>query len=68
MTDYRVQLDVFTGPLDLLLYLIKRDELDVQDIPIARVTENTSSTSTCSNRLTPTPPAIFWSWRQRSLS
>jgi segregation and condensation protein A len=40
MTDqYRVQLDVFTGPLDLLLYLIRRDELDIQDIPIARVTE-----------------------------
>lgn len=40
MTDeYRVQLDVFTGPLDLLLYLIRRDEIDIQDIPIARVTE-----------------------------
>lgn len=37
--EYRVQLDVFTGPLDLLLYLIRRDELDIQDIPIARVTE-----------------------------
>jgi segregation and condensation protein A len=36
---YRVQLDVFTGPLDLLLYLIRRDELDIQDIPIARLTE-----------------------------
>lgn len=38
-TDYRVQLDIFSGPLDLLLYLIRRDELDIQDIPIARVTE-----------------------------
>jgi len=36
---YRVQLDVFSGPLDLLLYLVRRDELDIQDIPIARVTE-----------------------------
>ncbi|HOO16193.1 MAG TPA: segregation/condensation protein A [Phycisphaerae bacterium] len=36
---YRVQLEVFTGPLDLLLYLIRRDELDIQDIPIARLTE-----------------------------
>jgi segregation and condensation protein A len=36
---YRVQLDVFTGPLDLLLYLIRRDELDIQDIQIARLTE-----------------------------
>lgn len=37
--EYRVQLDVFSGPLDLLLYLIRRDELDIQDISIARVTE-----------------------------
>ncbi len=37
--EYRVQLDVFSGPLDLLLYLIRRDELDVQDIPVARVAE-----------------------------
>ncbi len=36
--EYRVQLDVFNGPLDLLLYLIKRDELDIYDIPIARIT------------------------------
>ena len=35
--DYRVELDVFNGPLDLLLYLIKRDELDIYDIPIARI-------------------------------
>lgn len=37
--EYRVQLDIFSGPLDLLLFLIRRDELDVEDIPIARVTE-----------------------------
>lgn len=37
--EYRVQLDVFSGPLDLLLYLIRRDELDIQDISITRVTE-----------------------------
>src|ERR1700733_7431381 len=38
--DYRVELDVFNGPLDLLLYLIKRDELDIYDIPIARITDS----------------------------
>lgn len=37
--DYKVDLDVFEGPLDLLLYLIRRDELDIYDIPIDRVTE-----------------------------
>jgi len=37
--DYQVDLDVFHGPLDLLLYLVKRDEIDLRDIPIARVAE-----------------------------
>lgn len=36
---YRVRLDVFEGPLDLLLHLIKREELNIYDIPIAKVTE-----------------------------
>jgi segregation and condensation protein A len=36
---YRVKLDVYNGPLDLLLYLIRRDEVDIYDIPIAHVTE-----------------------------
>src|SRR5512140_3061593 len=39
LSDYRVQLDVFTGPLDLLLFLIRRDEVDILDIPIVRITE-----------------------------
>lgn len=37
--DYRVDLDIFRGPLDLLLYLVRKSELDIFDIPIARVTE-----------------------------
>lgn len=39
MAEYRVDLDVYSGPLDLLLYLIRREELDIHDIPIARITE-----------------------------
>ncbi|HMO52197.1 MAG TPA: segregation/condensation protein A [Kiritimatiellia bacterium] len=35
---YKVQLEVFEGPLDLLLYLIKQDEIDIYDIPIVRIT------------------------------
>jgi segregation and condensation protein A len=35
----RVQLDIFEGPLDLLLYLIRKEEIDIYDIPVARVTE-----------------------------
>jgi segregation and condensation protein A len=37
--NYSVDLDVFQGPLDLLLYLIKKEEIDIYDIPVARVTE-----------------------------
>lgn len=37
-TDYKVKLDIFEGPLDLLLYLVKRDELDIYDISIERIT------------------------------
>lgn len=36
---YRVRLDEFEGPLDLLLFFIRRDELDVFDIPIARIAD-----------------------------
>ena len=37
--DYKVKLEVFEGPLDLLLYLIKRDEIDIYDIPIEHITK-----------------------------
>ena len=36
---YRVKLQEFEGPLDLLLFFIKRDELDIYDIPISRITK-----------------------------
>lgn len=36
--DYKVRLEVFEGPLDLLLYLIKKDELEIHDIPIETIT------------------------------
>lgn len=36
--NYQVDLDTFHGPMELLLYLIKKDELDLYDIPIARIT------------------------------
>ena len=36
---YKVKLEVFEGPLDLLLYLIKKDEVNIYDIPIARITD-----------------------------
>ena len=37
--EYKVRLEIFEGPLDLLLYLIKKEELDIYDIPIERITQ-----------------------------
>ncbi len=37
--DYRVQLDIYNGPLDLLLFLIRKEEVDIYDIPIAKITD-----------------------------
>ncbi|RKY35225.1 MAG: hypothetical protein DRP78_05670 [Candidatus Omnitrophota bacterium] len=36
--NYKIKLEIFEGPLDLLLYLIKKDHLNIYDIPIAQVT------------------------------
>lgn len=36
--EYKVRLEVFEGPLDLLLYLIKKDELEIHDIPMGTIT------------------------------
>jgi segregation and condensation protein A len=36
---YRVELEQFEGPMDLLLFFIKRDEIDIYDIPIARIAD-----------------------------
>ena len=37
--SYKIKLDLFEGPLDLLLYLVKKDHLNVCDIPITQVTQ-----------------------------
>src|SRR5476651_586600 len=39
MDDYKVELPTFRGPLDLLLFLVKHNEVDLYDIPIAIITE-----------------------------
>ncbi len=36
--DYRVELDAFSGPLDLLLYLVRRQEVDILNLPVAEIT------------------------------
>ena len=37
--EYEIKLDVFEGPLDLLLHLIRKNEVDIFDIPIASITD-----------------------------
>jgi len=37
-TDYKVRLEVFEGPLDLLLHMVKKNDLDIFNIPIAEIT------------------------------
>lgn len=37
--SYKIKLELFEGPLDLLLYLVKKDHLNIYDIPISKVTE-----------------------------
>ncbi|GJM26171.1 MAG: segregation and condensation protein A [Phycisphaerae bacterium] len=39
MPDYKVDLEAYNGPLDLLLFLIRRSEVDIYDIPITQITE-----------------------------
>lgn len=39
MPDYKIKLEVFEGPLDLLMHLIEKHQVDIYDIPIAVITE-----------------------------
>ena len=39
-SNYTIKLSQFEGPFDLLLFFIERDELDIYDIPIAKITED----------------------------
>ncbi len=37
--SYKVKLNIFEGPLDLLLFLIKKEKIDIYDIPVSKITE-----------------------------
>ena len=37
--SFRIDLDIFRGPLDLLLYLVRKHELEIVEIPVAPITE-----------------------------
>ena len=49
--DYQVKLSAFEGPLDLLLFLIRRAEVDIHDIPIAAITSQYLQTVAGANDL-----------------
>ena len=38
--QFRITIDAFDGPLDLLLYLVKRAEVDIYEIPIAQIADD----------------------------
>lgn len=59
MPDYKVDLDVYNGPLDLLLFLIRRDEVDIYDIPISQITEQFVAYVSLIERLDPNMAADF---------
>ena len=59
--DYQVALPEFEGPLDLLLHLVKKHELDILDIPIAFITEQyLEMLDVDAARSTSTSPASTW--------
>jgi segregation and condensation protein A len=45
MTAYKVQFEVFEGPLDLLLYLVKKEEVDIYEINLTRLPPSSSNMS-----------------------
>ena len=57
--DFLVQLDIFSGPLDLLLYLVRRHEVEIAEIPIAPITDQFLEYLACSRNWMSTPLAIF---------
>lgn len=57
--EYRVSLDQFEGPLDLLLFFVRRDELDIHDIPIARIADEYLAAVRTLGALAGTPAGVL---------
>ena len=62
---YSVKLTEFEGPLDLLLFFIKRDELDIYNIPISRITQEFLEYLHLMAKLDLEVPGNSSSWRRR---
>ena len=61
---YRIRLPAYEGPLDLLLELIRKQQIDIYDIPIARITRQYLDTIQACRNSTSSLPASSCSWRQ----
>ena len=62
--NYKIHLEKFEGPLDLLLYLIKKNDIDICDIPIAIITDQYMEYIEMMKCWIWMWWGIFWSWRQ----
>ena len=63
MAEIDVKLQVFEGPLDLLLHLIDKNKIDIYDIPISEITDQ--NTSPRWRRKIWTRRVSLWSWLRR---
>ena len=64
-TPYNIHLAAYDGPLDLLLDLIRKQEMDIHNIPIARSPGSISNICTSSNSSTSMFRRISFTWRRR---
>ncbi len=64
-SPYRINLPVYEGPLDLLLDLIRKQEMDIHNIPIAKVTEQYLDYLHSSKSSTSTSPPTSSTWPPR---
>ena len=60
--NFRVELEVFRGPLDLLLYLVRKHEVEITEIPIAPITEQFLAYLRCSRSSTSMTWGSSWRW------
>ena len=62
---FLVEIERFQGPLDLLLHLIRTQDIDVFDIPISRITDQFLQAIKGSTRRTSTGRGSSWRWPRR---
>jgi segregation and condensation protein A len=58
--SYRVELPVFSGPMDLLLHLVRQQEVDIHEVSIARILEDYLKHLGCCSNSTSATSATSW--------